>query len=225
MVVIKVLSFLPCIYDYSSASIIKFIATVTPIPFSDIRPNLLKQHLTPYHLPDALKPHCVDRDCALQEFITETLSVEFKRGHTYYEFINEIENILEGKEVLLQYKKTEKWFRLALPEKVAAGKLKLYGEGIARSSFGDQYRVFIQSFGSGARHLPHGSWILYNCSEDQVAPYNSMSIFCNNFDDNCYDRWSLMSFHWCLFAWSISLTNLLTQRKGVHLKNSVYKMG
>ena len=111
-------------------------------------------------------------DCELQEYITEVLNVDFgfRRGHTYYEFTNEKENILEGKEVLLQDKKnTEKWFRLAPPEEVSAGGLKLYGEGIARSSFGDQYRVFIQSFGSGARHLQHGSIILYNISEDQVV--------------------------------------------------------
>ena len=41
------------------------------------------------------------------------LSVEFKRGHTYYEFTNEVENIHEDKEVLLQgIKKPNKWFRL-----------------------------------------------------------------------------------------------------------------
>ena len=107
--------------------------------------------------------------CKLQEFIANTLCVEFKRGHAYYEFTNEVENILEGKEVLLQDKRnTEKWFRLAPPEDIAAGRLKLYGEGIARSSFGDQYRVFIQSFGSGARYLPYWSSILYNHAEDQV---------------------------------------------------------
>ena len=54
---------------------------------------------------------------------------------------------------------------------LAAGGLGLYGNGIARSKFGDQYRVFIQSFGCGARHLPGGSHILYNHSDDQVAPY------------------------------------------------------
>ena len=70
--------------------------------------------------------------------------------------------------MLLQDKKTEKWFKLAPPEEVA-GRLKLYGGGISRSSFGDQYRVFIQSFGSGTRHLPRGSSILYNRSEDQVS--------------------------------------------------------
>ena len=77
--------------------------------------NPLKQYLTPYHLPDTFKLHEVDGDCELREYITETLAHidEFKRGHTYYEFTNEIENILEGKEVLLQDKtKTEKWFRL-----------------------------------------------------------------------------------------------------------------
>jgi hypothetical protein len=127
-----------------------------------------------------LKLHKVLSDYQLREYTTKILCVKpwFRRGHTYYEFTNEVENILEGKEVLLQDKKnTQKWFRLAPPEKVAARRLKLYGEGIARSSFGDQYRVFVQSFGSGARHLPgrsivtgpHGSGILYNWCEDKVV--------------------------------------------------------
>ena len=132
----------------------------------------LKQYLKPYQRPPTLKLQKVQSDCQLREQFTETMSYikqGFMRGHAYYEFTNEVENILEGKEVLLQDKQdTEKWFRLAPPEEVA-GRLKLYGEGIARSSYGDQYRVFIQSFGSGARHLPGGSWILYNRGEDQVT--------------------------------------------------------
>ena len=136
------------------------------------RPSL-KQYLIPYQLPSTLKTHKIKNDCQLQEHIIQTLGsiikYGFRRGHTYYEFVNEKENILEGKEVLLQDKKnTEKWFRLAPPEQVSAGGLKLYGEGIARSSFGDQYRVFIQSFGSGTRHLPRGSIILYDRGEDKV---------------------------------------------------------
>ena len=135
----------------------------------DIYPqNPLKQHLTPYPFPATSKLHIVDGDCDLRDFITETLHVEFQksRGRVYYEFTHEVENILEGKEVLLQEKQnSKKWFRL---EVIAAGRLKLYGEGIARSTFGEQYRVFIQSFGSGARHLPHGSYILYIKSADQV---------------------------------------------------------
>ena len=133
--------------------------------------NPLKQYLTPYNLPDTFKLHEVDGDCELREYIAETLAHidEFKRGHTYYEFTNKIENILEGKEVLLQDKmKTEKWFRLDQPKVLAAGRLELYGEGIDRNSFGEQYRVFIQSFGSGARHLPSGTNILCNHSSDRV---------------------------------------------------------
>ena len=132
--------------------------------------NSLKQYLTPYNLPDTLTLHYVDRDCQLREYITETLNIanEFRRGHAYYEFTNKVENILEGKEVLLQdKKKTKEWFQLVQP-KVLAGRLKLYGEGIACSSFGERYRVFIQSFGSGARHLPNGSNILYN-HDDQIV--------------------------------------------------------
>ncbi len=114
----------------------------------------------------------MDGDCDLRDFATDIVvqNSKFRRGHTYYEFTNEVENILESKEVLLQDKNnTKKWFRLAPPEEVAAGKLVLYGDGIARSSFGYQYRVFIQSFGSGARHLRRGSSILYFHGEDQVV--------------------------------------------------------
>jgi hypothetical protein len=100
--------------------------------------------------------------------------VEFKRGHVYYEFTNEKENILKGKNILLQDRKsTRNWFKLVQPQEIAARDIKkFYGEGVIRSSFGDQYRVFIQSFGSGARHLPRGSSILYNDSEDQVLISN-----------------------------------------------------
>ena len=99
----------------------------------------------------------------------------------YYEFTNEVENILKGKQVLLQDRtKTEKWFQLDQAKVLADRRLKLYGEGITRSSFGEQYRVFIQSFGSGARHLPGDSSILYNHSEDQVAIY--MSKLCIKFN-------------------------------------------
>ena len=143
-------------------------------PLSDVfSQNQLKQYLIPYSLPATLKLYNVDGDCDLRDFVTEALkhvSDEFKRGCTYYEFTNKLENILEGKKVLLQEKQnTNKWFQLVPPEEVAAGRLKLYGEGVARSSFGDRYRVFVQSFGSGARHLPRGSWILYFNSDNQVA--------------------------------------------------------
>ena len=94
---------------------------------------------------------------------------EFRRGHSYFEFTNDMENILEGKEVLLQDIYTENnWFKLDQDKVLADRKLKLYGEGIARSSFGKKYRVFIQSFGSGARHLPGDTYILYN-HVDQVV--------------------------------------------------------
>ena len=118
-----------------------------------------------------MKLHEVPSDCQLREYITNVLSAKqgFRRGHTYYEFTNDIENILEGKEVLLQdIKKSDKWFRLDQDKVLAAGGLGLCGEGIARNNFGDQYRVFIQSFGSGARHLPGDTHILYNHSDNQV---------------------------------------------------------
>ena len=165
----KKVSFLPHNHDITQLCIIDDAAT--PYALSDIHsPNRLKQYLAPYHLPTTLKPHRVGKDRKLREFITETLNVEFKRGHIYYEFTNEVENIHEGKKVLLQDKNnTNKWFQLALPEVISAGRFKLYGEGIARTNFGEQYRVFIQSFGSGSRHLPHGTYILYNHSDDQVV--------------------------------------------------------
>lgn len=132
----------------------------TTLKISDVPP--LKQYLIRYQLPPTLKLHKIQSDCQLREYITNTLGHiinkrGFRRGHIYYEFVNEKENILEGKEVLLQDKQNAgKWFQLAPPEEVAAGRLKFYGKRIARSSFEDQYRVFIQSFGSGAQHLPHG---------------------------------------------------------------------
>ena len=139
--------------------------------------NALKQYLLPCNLPSTLNLHTVmvPSGCKLHEYVTEILNVDngFRRGHTYYEFTNKVENILEGKDVLLQERQnSNKWFRLAPPEVVAAGGLKLYGEGIAHSSFGDRYRVFIQSFGSGNRYLPKGSSILYNHDVDQVTIYN-----------------------------------------------------
>ena len=147
------------------------INAATPLP--DIHSqNPLKQYLISYSVPTTSKLCIVDGDCNVRDFVTETLQhvSEFKRGNTFYEFTNEVENIPEGKKVLLQEKQNtcNKWFQLAPPEEIAAGRLKLYGEGIARSSFGDQYRVFIQSFGSGARHLPCGSWILYDHGDNWV---------------------------------------------------------
>ena len=128
----------------------------------------MEQHLTHYNLPDSFKLHKVRKDCQLRKYVTEILTVEFRRGHTYYEFTNEVENIQEGKKVLLQDKK-KKWFQLAEPEDVGAERDRLYGEGIPRKRFGYQHMVFIQSFGSGARYLPRGTYILYNHSDSQVV--------------------------------------------------------
>ena len=67
----------------------------------------MKQYLIPYQLPPTLKLQKVQCDCELREHFTKTLSYikqGFRRGHAYYEFTNEVENILEGKEVLLQDK-------------------------------------------------------------------------------------------------------------------------
>ena len=101
------------------------------------------------------------------------MNVEFRRGHTYYEFTNEVENILEGQAVLLQdKKKPEKWFRLDQDKVHSAGGLGLCGNRIAYNKFGDQYRVFIQSFGSGTRQLPHDSHILYNYAHQIIIIHN-----------------------------------------------------
>lgn len=139
-------------------------STLLPdIPHPTLKPS---GYLIPYRLPATLKLHTVLMDFELREYITNVLYVEFKRGHTLYEFTDGIENILEGQEVLLQDRRnTEKWFRLDQPKALG---LKLYGEGIERRSFREQYRVFIQSFGPGTRHLPRGSNILYNHRDDQA---------------------------------------------------------
>ena len=133
--------------------------------------NSLEQYLKPYRLPDNLKQHKVKSNCQLREYIiTELNYPEFRRGHTYFEFTNDVENILKGKKVLLQDKQnSEKWFSLFEPEELAqaANIPNLYGEGIPRDRFGEQYRVFIQSFGSGDRYLPQDSRILYK-DGDQV---------------------------------------------------------
>ena len=138
----------------------------------------LKQYLKPISLPDTLKQHGVERDCELREYITTILKAEFKRGHTYYEFTNGIlENIQEGKDVLLQDKQnTDKWFGFKVqPEVLAEKGLKLYGdsEWIPLKSFEHRYRVYIQSFGSGARHLPGGSSILYNDGDQVIYSSNT----------------------------------------------------
>ena len=125
-------------------------------PLSDVH---LQNPLTPYHLPDTLKLHDVDGDCELRGFVDDIS--EFKRGHTYYELTNKVENIHQGKEVLLHEKKTKKWFQLVQTEAFASS--------IPRNIFGGQYRVFIQSFGSGARHLPRGTSILQNHAVNQVV--------------------------------------------------------
>ena len=130
----------------------------------------LKECLEPYTLPDMLKHYQVKVNSELREYITgkETLNTDFKRGHAYYEFTYEMENILEGKEVLLQDRKdTKKWFRLLQPKELPVHTPRLFGEGIHRDRFGRRYKVYIQSFGSGHRHLPSGSSILYNHG-DQV---------------------------------------------------------
>jgi hypothetical protein len=128
----------------------------------------LQQYLKPYHLPNTLKPHQVDEDSKLREYVTKTLNTDFKPGHTctYYEFTNEMENILEGKEVLLQDETTKEWFQ---PKEFPADAPKLFGEGIPRNRFGERYKVYIQSFGSGGRHLPGGTSILYNHGEQVIS--------------------------------------------------------
>ena len=101
----------------------------------------------------------MDGDNNLRDFVIKISdSKSFnRRGHAYYEFTNEREDIPEGTDVLLQDKKKEKWFQLVQPKDDDAGDInKFYGVGITRSSFGENYTVFIQSFGAGARHLPDG---------------------------------------------------------------------
>ena len=119
-----------------------------------------------------LKLHQIDSDCKLRRYFKDTLShIVFRRGHTYYEFTNEVEDILEGQEILLQDKQSpEEWFQFKVqPEVLVANGLKLYGKEIACSSFGEQYRVFIQSFEYGVRYLPKDSYIILYNYGDQVG--------------------------------------------------------
>ena len=167
----------------------------------------LKGCLEPYTLPDTLKLHQVDVNSELREYITgkETLNTDFKRGHTYYEFTNEMENIMEGKEVLLQDKKdTKKWFRLLQPNKLPVDAPRLFGEGIHRDRFGRRYKVYIQSFGSGHRHLPSGSSILYNHGDQVVKLLSHLYII--QFDYHC--RYNQMFFNSFLFVQNILLMQL-----------------
>lgn len=122
------------------------------------------RYLKQTSLHSDLKVYKVEKNCEMREYITTKFNCEFRRGHTYYEFTNKTENILEGKKVLLQDRNSKKWFSLVKPEDIAANDRKsYYGEGISLKTFGKRYKVFIQSFGSGARQLPSGSWILYDC--------------------------------------------------------------
>ena len=125
---------------------------------------MVMQKLTPHGLPNNWKVHKVGADCELRQYITRTVGAEFKRGHAYYEFTNDVENILEGKKVLQQDIGTE-CFQEYQSDKTTAVN---YGRGISRNSFGENCKVFVQSFGSGARYLPEGSKILYNHSKNQV---------------------------------------------------------
>ena len=124
----------------------------------------------------------IEKDCKLREAI-EYHSKLFKQGHTYYEFTHKKENVSVDKELIffnevresrlmlymhhqslrLEHKPMQdtcEYFTSKLPH----DKLSLYGEGVRKPDYG-KYKVFVQSTGSGARHLPAGSFLLY----EQVA--------------------------------------------------------
>jgi hypothetical protein len=69
--------------------------------------NPLKSYLIPYTVPTTSKLHKMTGDCNLRDFIIDVNSQSgFRRGHTYYEFTNEVENILEAKRYYYKTKRT-----------------------------------------------------------------------------------------------------------------------
>ena len=162
------------------------------------------------------KKHRIKKSSNLSDAIKNQMKVTFKRGHAYYEFTHEIENVSKEKELifvekvtrptiiligndiitvllswLYSYRRRRKSQRrlrkqtiiviiidntvilamyiqetdseIFLTPKASSSVLEqcgLIGEGVKRPTFED-YRVFVQSTGSGARHLPIGSMVLY----------------------------------------------------------------
>ena len=51
----------------------------------------------------------------------------------------------------------------------------LLGEGVTKEGFGDIYRIFVQSKGSGARHLAAGTCLVY---EEKVW-LHELAYFCD----------------------------------------------
>ena len=47
----------------------------------------------------------------------------------------------------------------------------LKGEGVRRPDVGDKYRIFVQSQGSGARHLAADTYLLYDDEKQVMVLY------------------------------------------------------
>ena len=122
--------------------------------------------------------HTVQSNCSLKDAIEFQLrKATFKRGHVYYEFTHDIENVSKEKELIFVEKviillsiynailfisniqKTGKYY-ISTANSSVLQQCGLIGEGVKRPTF-ENYRMFVQSTGSGARHLPINSTVLY----------------------------------------------------------------
>ena len=134
--------------------------------------------------------YLVDQNCALREYMErQQQKIEYWREYVYYELTDEDEDISEDKELILQKKVTIIYidtyiefvytihcFNTDPIINLCQNTVKYYtpqvdsdtllangfkGEGITRAKFNDMYRVFVQSKGSGKRHLAAGTSVLY----------------------------------------------------------------
>lgn len=126
----------------------------------------------------------IEKDCTLWEAIEyHPKNLKFKRGHAYYEFVHGKENVSEDKELIF-INKVEHYNCTMVP--MLGGKMHfcniisqntgkcfspnvalsvlyendLLGEGVQKPGY-KNYQLFVQSTGSGARHLPAKSVLLY----------------------------------------------------------------
>ena len=70
-----------------------------------ISSNVAKLKLKPI-TDRSFKKVKIGKDCKLRDFIEYEMSLKFKRGHAYYEFIHEKENISEDRELIFMDKVT-----------------------------------------------------------------------------------------------------------------------
>ena len=117
-------------------------------------------------------------DCQLREFV-QSKGYEFHAGCAYYEFKNEVEHVSEDKQLVFMKVSSnhtitsvlsnslwsnklqgDKFFRPTVDSKILK-KNGFLGEKVERPRI-DGYVLFVQSLsGSGVRHLPANSRVLY----------------------------------------------------------------